>query len=644
MQSAFLRLSIITALVLSASVAHAADKWISIRSRNFVLVGNASESSIKRVARELEEFRAGLGTLFPSVNKPSPVGTTVLVFKDDASFRPYKPLYEGKAGNVAGYFQAGEDMNFIALAADRRSPHVVYHEFVHSLTKDTSLPLPPWASEGFAEVYSMFELSGKDMTVGRAVAEHVLTLNRERMLPLDVLLSVGRGSPYYNEKTKQGLFYAQSWASVHYMLFGANGKWREQFVKYLNLSLNGKTAEENFREAFKTDYATLEDEIRKYIRNQVAWPAIQVKLPDKLDFDRELQVAPVSDAQAQFYLGDLLLHMSRLDVAEAQLQKAVTLDPKLSAAYASLGLLKIRDGKSDEALKFLEQAVAGDSKNHLAHFHYAFMLQRLDDAGSDDERKSRWNTMRTHIQKTIELAPNFTEAYGLLGYVALVSKEGIPDAENALKKAINYAPGRLDLRLRLAELMVANDEVPAAQTLLASLKNTGDDVIRYQSERLLDHIKNRQEYERDLRAYEEQRRQFDDGTIRRIVAGRIDEDEAPKLTRREEPAILQSDHGIVETAKPQLERASEGIRVEGVLTYVDCTSGLTLRLRVNNAAVELHTNTPDRVEFVSYVAAVTDTIACGVIKPEVPVAVVYKRGGDRRFLGEPLRVDFVKPN
>ena len=34
----------------------AADKWLSIRSKNFLLVGNAGESSIRRVARELEEL------------------------------------------------------------------------------------------------------------------------------------------------------------------------------------------------------------------------------------------------------------------------------------------------------------------------------------------------------------------------------------------------------------------------------------------------------------------------------------------------------------------------------------------------------------------------------------------------------------
>jgi hypothetical protein len=94
--------------------AQAADNGLSIRSKNFLLVGNASESSIRRIGRELEEFRAALALIFPGVNQPSSIGTTVIVFKDDGAFRPYKPLYEGKVANIAGYFQAGGDVNFIA--------------------------------------------------------------------------------------------------------------------------------------------------------------------------------------------------------------------------------------------------------------------------------------------------------------------------------------------------------------------------------------------------------------------------------------------------------------------------------------------------------------------------------------------------
>src|SRR5689334_22404322 len=153
-----LLLLVIFTLGVGAQWAQAADKWLTIRSKNFFLVGNASESAMRRVDRNLEEFRAAFTTLFPGVSQESSMETTVVVFKDDASFRPFKPLYQGKPANVAGYFQPGQDADFIALTADTETPRVIYHEFVHALTKDTATPLPPWASEGIAEVYSTFEI------------------------------------------------------------------------------------------------------------------------------------------------------------------------------------------------------------------------------------------------------------------------------------------------------------------------------------------------------------------------------------------------------------------------------------------------------------------------------------------------------
>ena len=197
-------------ILLVAQSGHAADKWTSARSKNFLFVGNATESQIRRVGRNLEEFRAGLALLFPAINQKSPLPITVVVFKDDGSFRPFKPLYQGKPANVTGFFQSGTDANFIALSADIQTPHVIYHEFVHSLTRDI-VQLPPWANEGLAEFYGQFEIesNGKEMLLGRAMGEHIVTL-RQQFLPLNQLLAVDRRSPFYNEQSKQGIFYAES--------------------------------------------------------------------------------------------------------------------------------------------------------------------------------------------------------------------------------------------------------------------------------------------------------------------------------------------------------------------------------------------------------------------------------------------------
>jgi hypothetical protein len=54
------RLLLLFALICLLAAAHAApakDTWTSVRSKNFYLVGNASEKEIRQVATRLEQFR-----------------------------------------------------------------------------------------------------------------------------------------------------------------------------------------------------------------------------------------------------------------------------------------------------------------------------------------------------------------------------------------------------------------------------------------------------------------------------------------------------------------------------------------------------------------------------------------------------------
>ena len=54
-------------LLIAASPAFAADKWLSVHFKNFVVVGNAGEADIRRVGRSLEEFRSALAVMFPKM-------------------------------------------------------------------------------------------------------------------------------------------------------------------------------------------------------------------------------------------------------------------------------------------------------------------------------------------------------------------------------------------------------------------------------------------------------------------------------------------------------------------------------------------------------------------------------------------------
>ena len=83
------------------------------------------------------------------------------------------------------------------------------------------------------------------------------------------------------------------------------------------------------------------------------------------------------------------------------------------------------------------------------------------------------------------------------------------------------------------------------------------------------------------------------------------------------------------------------LQIDGVLLSLECTHGMTLRVRTAAGTVEFHTDNPSTLEFVSYTAAVTDAFTCGSLKSELPVVIAYRPGGDQQYAGEPVRVDFV---
>src|SRR4051794_8977368 len=84
-------------------------KWARLRTEHFVFVGDATDGTIRRVAQKLDHFREVRARALPGAGTKPPVPTVVIVFRSDASLKPYKPLFQGRPVAVAGFFQPAED-------------------------------------------------------------------------------------------------------------------------------------------------------------------------------------------------------------------------------------------------------------------------------------------------------------------------------------------------------------------------------------------------------------------------------------------------------------------------------------------------------------------------------------------------------
>src|SRR5215813_3611339 len=328
------------------------------------------------------------------------------------------------------------------------------------------------------------------------------------------------------------------------MLMGDNGKRQPQFIRFVNALAAGAPIDDSFKQIFQTDYAALEKELRNYIGRN-SYYVQTLTFNEKLSFDADMQTAPLSDAETQYYLGDVLCRIQRREEGEEYLKRAVALDPKLAPAYASLGINSLRRNQFAEARRRLEQAVAANSQNHLAHYYYAYTLYReLFSEGQlvTSLPEDRVKMMKAALDSAIQLAPNFPETYSLLGFIHLATGENLDAGVNAVKKAMAIAPGREDYAMTLAQLYLRQEKFAEARQALEPLARGAERAeIRSRAASLLETIARIEQF----------KAQDNTVTFDRTPPARSGETDTPP-------------------PPPTLRRRFEGERVEGLLTRVDC--------------------------------------------------------------------------
>ncbi|HYX30717.1 MAG TPA: tetratricopeptide repeat protein [Pyrinomonadaceae bacterium] len=613
----------------------AKDSWTTVHSKNFTLVGNASEKDIRNVANRLEQFRAVFALLFPTIPLRTAVPTTVIVFKSDGAFKPFKPNL-----NDAGYFQPGEDVNYIALASDKSGDdqpyRVIFHEYVHLMVNNAmGAGVPLWFNEGLAEYYSTFDIkeNNRRVILGDLIANHVLYLRENKFLPLRTLFAVDYKSPYYNEGNKMNIFYAESWMLMHYLLQGDGQKHRPQLARFVDLLRAGTKIEDAFQQAFQSSIDSLEKDFKNYIQ-AAKYMATGITFEHSLDFDAEMQAAPLAESEAHAYLGDLLLHTDRLPDAESQLQQALALDANSSMAQTSYGMLRVRQGRMDDARPHLEKAVASNSQNYLTHYYYAFALSNLSMneyrmvSGYPEDVAA---TMRSELKKAIALKPDFVESYSLLGFVNLVRNEQVDETIDLLKQALNISQGNHRVLFMLAQLYMRKEKFAEARQLVAPIvENSPDPELRRQAEALTEATKHA---ERQATQIEEMKRER---------AAELN-DGGPLMTRTSEPTPDDMNSALARVLrKPQ---AGEQ-RVQGILTAIDCNAkGITFEVRVGDRLLKFHSDNFERMAITAFTNEVGGDITCGARKPENPIVLTYappKAG--TKLDGEVSALEFVPPN
>ena len=621
------------ALVSQQSKVSAKDTWTSVRTKNFFMIGNANEKEIRKVALKLEQFREVFTKLFPHIRFNTPVPTTVVVFKSDSSYAPFKP-----STNTAGYFQPGEDVNYITLTTELQTLdpfQVIFHEYTHLLVNNTFKNAPVWFNEGLAEYYSTFSITDdQKIGIGIAIGHHVHLLRDNKMLPLRTLFEVDHKSPHYNEGKKQSIFYAQSWALMHYLIVGKEGK-LEKLAKFLGLLDDGVPLEKAFPQAFETTFEAMEKDLREYIK-QNRYNYIKGHFEKKIELDTSTEAKPLTEAEAQAYLGDLLLHSHRKD-SETYLQKALKLDPNLGMAHASLGMLRFYEGKTDEARASLERAVDASSPNYLTHYYYAFTLsrQRPEDTAAN-YTPDQIAKIQKHLKRAIELRPDFPESYSLLAFVSLITGKEMDEAIASMKRILNESPGRKDFTFMLAQLYMRKNDYKTARPMLEEVAKSGDE-MREHAQVMLDQLN---KYEKQVAEYEELKKQAPSSLRKNSSDTEVAGPEVIVGQTKEEPA---SDPSAYLREVLRTPGAGE-TQMMATLVKIECEAkNISFVLQTSSGLLRLRTTSFDAVEITTYTPDVKGEISCGPRKPENVVVICYLPNSDKRVKADGVlkSIEFV---
>ena len=593
--------------------ADAAANWTQLRSENFLFIGDASERQIRRVAERLEQFRDALLRVLPRAGAQS-VPTVVMVFATDRSMTPVKPLFRGKPIEVAGYFQSGEDVNYIAVNADYLEVAVrtIFHEYAHVLINESQGRVPVWVGEGLAELYEMTEQldGGKGVLIGRASGDHVALLQSSTLMPIKELVAVDQSAAIYNEGSRRSVLYAQSWAFVHYLTLG-NRTRAAQFRKFLSTLESGAAQEAAFATAFAGDAAVLDRELFEYVR-QFKFPAIRIDFLERSAATSVPRGTMLDDDEAEAYLADMQARVGRVDEARTRVAAIQKRDSKVGRAFMVLGAIDLREKRLNDAVAHLEKAAALTPDDFVVQSAYGrSLVTQMSEMRNDPIGAAKiLPQARRALVRATTINPRSARAASMLAYAELVGGGDVSVAAGALSRAIELDPRREEYRILLAQARMRQGEYEKATDLLGPLIASGrTSDVRSEARRLLSALA-------EVRVARATGAAPPPITTPVTAASGTSTPAPPGVSTPSvlddvRPAEIRRDGARATGLLLRVVQTGEQ-RVLGTLDAIDCVSGaVVLRVTGNGRTLALRARQLADVDFISYRSSTPSAVHCG---------------------------------
>lgn len=431
-------------------IAQAGEKqWTEVKSPNFRVLTDVGAGSGRRVAREFEQMRAVFETGFPNMRLDTGAPLVIFAVRDEASMKAMAPdLWKGRGPKPAGFFQHGWERQYAVVRLDQDIPgkyQVVYHEYVHSLLHANFQWFPTWLDEGLAEFYGNTRFEQTKMYVG-APSERIYRLRDSALIPISELISENPWRKFRNDDRQIDLYYSESWALVHYLVFAPGMDKGAKLSKFYGLLQKGEEQKKAFEEVFG-DLKALEEGLLQYA-NKFLFPSYVMENPPRIN-EKDFPARQMSSAESEAELATYRLWSHDRNEAREAAEHALKDDTGLGLAHEALGFLNFAEGKDSEAQDEFGKAYDADRQRYLSLF-YRTMLGGWPKSNSVEDLMK----LRVAMYDVLKANPRFAPASIELAFANLRHGD-LPNALNMSRKAEALEPARAGYHLLSGRILLA---------------------------------------------------------------------------------------------------------------------------------------------------------------------------------------------
>jgi tetratricopeptide (TPR) repeat protein len=467
--------SILAALALLAGSRALADHhetWVEVRSPHFTVLSNAGEHEGRLTAEQFEEIRSMFEQRYPKLRVDAGKPTVIFALKNEDSLKLFLPSYgtNPNAMKLGGLYRMAYDRNYALVRTDIRGQgpfpyHALYHEYTHAYFRLNYRGLPLWLNEGLAEFYGNTKIEGKEVKIGLVGEQQLRLLQNNPLLPVSTLVTIDGTSPLYNTRDHSGIFYAESWAVVHYFMLAPEVHEENLLNKFLANLRESDDPIEAANQSFG-DLNALGNKLEEYAHQTkfgYGRLALSVRVSENDFTARTLTPAEGLLAQAGY-----LLRSNHLPEGLEILHQVEARDPKAPGYHTELGYYHLQKADYEKALQEFELALAADPGDLSAHLYTATALYRESEYTEESTPK-----IRSELEKVLALNANFAPAYAFLSVA--YTKKPSPNNQKALDAAVRASrmePGNLAYYLDIGWAFLADGKFSEARKIADLARKT----------------------------------------------------------------------------------------------------------------------------------------------------------------------------